>query len=258
MPVPCFQKGGLGSNGQVFPSPLSLLSQTAASSLLLKTVHRVMFLVHLLRQGPGVAVLGRRGSGCLQEVGAPVGRWGSARSVGAQPQTGPSRCSPCCPWLELTEPEQTPTAFGSIRRGRRPLQGAQSTRPGCILDAPSPDPREIPLATFQPCPECDCSSPLVTTWSCPSQGWRDPASFWARNPPGPLTCLEAAGGGGVVLPTSTSSPLPESTAAQAAPPPGRSQRLQHVCCRDGCVCPLLPGLAFPEFCSLSPSAGGLP
>lgn len=225
MPVPCFQKGGLGSNGQVFPSPLSLLSQTAASSLLLKTVHRVMFLVHLLRQGPGVAVLGRRGSGCLQEVGAPVGRWGSARSVGAQPQTGPSRCSPCCPWLELTEPEQTPTAFGSIRRGRRPLQGAQSTRPGCILDAPSPDPREIPLATFQPCPECDCSSPLVTTWSCPSQGWRDPASFWARNPPGPLTCLEAAGGGGVVLPTSTSSPLPESTAAQAAPPPGRSQRL---------------------------------
>ena len=74
----------------------------------------------------------------------------------------------------------------------------------------------------------------------------------------PPALRQPGGGGGVVLPTSTSSQLPEPTAAQATPPPGRSRRLQHVCCRDGCVCPLLPGLAFPEFCSLLSSAGGLP
>ena len=42
--------------------------------------------------------------------------------------------------------------------------------------------------------------------------------------------LRQPGGGGVVLPTSTSSRLPEPTAAQATPPPGRSRRLQHGCC----------------------------
>ena len=85
MPVLCFQKGGLRSDGQVFPSPLSLLSQTAASSLLPKTVHRVVFLMHLLGQGPGVAVLGDKAAAAFRRLALP---W----EDGAVP--GASRLSP--------------------------------------------------------------------------------------------------------------------------------------------------------------------
>ena len=46
-------------------------SQTAASSLLPKTVHRVVFLMHLLGQGPGVAVLGDEAAAAFRRLALP-------------------------------------------------------------------------------------------------------------------------------------------------------------------------------------------
>ena len=139
-----------------------------ASSLLLKTESRVS--PAPVGAGPWGSRSRDEAPAALEQVGAPVGRRGSPRSIGAQPLTNPFRCSPCCPWLELAQPGQTPASFGSIRRGRWALQDAESARPGGVLDAPFPDPREIPLATSQTYPEFDCFSPLVTTWLPPSLG----------------------------------------------------------------------------------------